>query len=59
MEVPRLWVESAYTTAIAMWDLSCIFDLYHSSKPPRILNLLSRARDRTCILMDTRWVHHR
>ena len=33
MEVPRLRVESelqlpAYTTATAMWDLSCILDLH-------------------------------
>ena len=43
MEVPRLGVElelqlSAYTTAAAMCDLSCICDLHHSSRQCRILN---------------------
>ena len=36
-----------------MWDLRHICDLYHSSWQSWILNPLSRARDRTCILMDT------
>ena len=52
MEVPRLGVEwklqlLAYTTAIAMQDLSCVCDLHHSSQQRRILNPLSEARDRT------------
>ena len=42
MEVPRLGVESelqllAYTTAIAMWDLSHVCDLQHSSGNTRPL----------------------
>ena len=42
MEVPRLGGESelqlpAYTTAIATWGLSCICDLYHSSRQCQIL----------------------
>ena len=58
VEVARLGVSSelqlpAYTTAIAMWDLSCICDLCYSSWQHRIPNPLSEARDRTCILMDT------
>ena len=58
MEVPRLGVISelqlpAYATAMAMPDLSCICGLYHSSQQCRILNPLSRARDRTPVLMDT------
>ena len=58
MEVPSLGVESelqppAYTTATATWDLSCIYDLHHSSLQHGILNSLSKARDWTHILMDT------
>ena len=57
MEVPRLGVQSelqlsAYTTATATWDPSCICDLYHSSQQHPILNPPSEARDRTCVLMD-------
>ena len=62
MEVPRLGVESelqlpGYTIATATRDPSCIFDLYHSSWRHQILNPLSEARDRTCILMDTSQAH--
>ena len=58
MEVPRLGVESelqllAYTTATAPWDPSRVFDLYYSSWQRRIPDPLSKARDRTLILMDT------
>ena len=58
MEVPRLGVESelqlpAYTTAIATPHLSCLCDLHRSSWPRWILNPLSEARDRNCVLMDT------
>ena len=64
MEVPRLGVElelqlPASTTATAMLYLSCVFDLHHSSRQHRILNPLSRAGDRTHVLMDTSWVHSR
>ena len=57
MEVPRLGVESqlqppAYTTATATCDLSGVCDRHHSSRQCRILNPLSKARDRTCILVD-------
>ena len=49
MEVPRLGVHSelllpAYATATATPDLSCVYDLHHSSEIP---NPLSKARDRT------------
>ena len=62
MEVRRLGVESepqlwAYTTATATQDPSCIFSLYHSSQQCQ-LNPLSKARDRTCVLMDTSQVHY-
>ena len=58
MEVPRLGVKLelqllAYTTATATWDPSHICNLYHSSRQRQILNPLSEARDRTCIVMDT------
>ena len=57
MEFPRLGVESelqlpAYATAAAAWDLSHVCNLHHSSRQLQILNPLSEARDRTCILMD-------
>jgi len=38
--------------AIATWDPSHVWDLYHSSQQHPILNSLSKARDWTCILMD-------
>ena len=58
MEVLRLGVESelqlpAYTTATATQDPSSICDLHHSSRQHQFSNPLSKARDQTCILMDT------
>ena len=41
-----------YTTASATQDLSCICDLYHSSRQCWILNPLSEAREWTLILID-------
>ena len=35
----------AYTIAIAVWDLSHIFDLHRSSRQCQILNPPSKARD--------------
>ena len=57
MEVPRLGVELehqllTYTTATAMPDMSCVCNLYHSSRQCQILNQLSKVRDRTCVFMD-------
>ena len=51
MEVPRLGTElelqlQAYATATAIPDLSCVWDLYHSLRQCRILNPLSKARDK-------------
>ena len=61
MEVPWLGVESelqllAYTIATATWDPSYVCDVHHSSLQCWILNLLRKARDQTCILMDTSWI---
>ena len=58
MEVPKLGVKLglqplACTTAIEMTYPSLVFDLYHSSLQHQILNLLSKARDWTWVLMDT------
>ena len=40
----------AYITGTATCDLSCVYNLHHSKS--QILNPLSEAKDRTCILMD-------
>ena len=52
MEVPRSGLKSelqllAYTIATATWDLSCICDLHHTSRPCQILNPLSEGRNWT------------
>ena len=62
MKFPSLGIKSelqllAYTTATVTGDLSHVCDLRHSSQQCWILNSLSKARDRTHILMDTSWVH--
>ena len=61
MDVPRVGVESelelpAYTTATVTPDPSHVCNLHHGSWQCWILNALSEARDRTCILMDASWV---
>ena len=61
MEVPSLGVKTklqllAYTTATAMPDMSHIFNLHCSLQQHCILNQLSKVRDQTCILIDTRQV---
>ena len=58
MKVPRLRVKLelqplAYSTATIPPDLSRIWNLHHTSRQRCILNPLSKARDQTCILMDT------
>ena len=57
-EVPGPGVElelqlPAYATAMATLDPSHICDLHHSSQQRRILNLLSEARGKICILTET------
>ena len=55
VEFPRLGGKSelqlpAYTTATSMPDPSHVCDLHHSSWQRQILNPLSEAGDRTCVL---------
>ena len=62
MEVPRLGVQSelqlpAYTTATATWGPSRVCNLQHSSQQRWVLNPLSKAKDRTCILMHAIQIH--
>ena len=62
MEVPRLGVESelqppAYARATATQDPSHVSDQHHSSQQHRILNPLSKARDRTRNLLVPGWIH--
>ena len=55
MEVPRIGVKVlAYASGTAMPDRSYICKLHHSSRQRCVLNPLSRARDQTHILMDTK-----
>ena len=59
MEFPSPGVKTELqlpATTTAAWDTSHICNLYHSSPQCPILTPLSKARDRTCILMDTSWV---
>ena len=59
MEVSRLGVKLELqlpATATAAWDPSHICNLHHSSWQHGILNPMNKARDRTCILMDTNQV---
>lgn len=61
MGVPRTGVASklwlpAYTTAAAMLDPSCIFDLHRRAGQLQILNPLWKARDETHIPKVTTWV---
>ena len=58
MEVPKVGVESelqlqVYTTATATGDLSHVCNLYHRSQQCRISDPLNKARNQTCILMDS------
>ena len=62
MEAPRLGVESAVAAGLyhshsnegSEPDRIC--NLHHNSQQHWILNPLSEARDRTCVLMDTNQV---
>ena len=50
-------VALAYATATAMWDLSRVCDLHHSSWQRQILNPLSKARDQNHNLMVPSQIH--
>ena len=57
MKVPRLGVDSelqllAYTTAAAMPDLSQVCDMHHRAQQHQILNPLSEASYRICVLVN-------
>ena len=63
MELPILEIkwemkQSAYVTATAMPDPSCILGLCHSLQQRLILNPLSKATDQTYILMETNQVRN-
>ena len=62
MGAPRLGIKSelfplAYATATAMPGPSLVCNLHHSSQQCRILSSLRKARDQTCVLMDTSQIH--
>ena len=61
MEIPRLGMESelqlpAYTIATATRDPSSICDLHHDSQQGWIADPVSKARDQTYTLLDTRQI---
>ena len=65
MEVPRLGIElelqlpaSTTATATATGDPDCVCDLPRSSGQRRVLNPLSEARDRACVLKDASWLRY-
>ena len=60
MKVPRLRVKSELqlpAIVTVTWDPSCVCNLHHSSQQCWILNPLSKARNRSHILMDTSRIH--
>ena len=64
MEIPRVGVESelqllTYSTATDTWDSSRVCNPHHSSQQHLILNLLSKARDQTLVVIATSWVLNR
>ena len=52
----RALTQQLLVYAAAVQNLSYVCSLHHSSQQSQILNLLSKAKDRTCILMDISWV---
>ena len=56
----RIWigavVASLYYSHSNTRKLGCVCDLHHSSQQSLKLNPVSKARDRTRILLDSRWI---
>ena len=52
-----LWLP-AFTIATATPDLSYVCNLHHRSRQCRILNLVSKARNQTYVLMDTSQIRY-
>ena len=46
-----------HSHATATPDPCCVCNLYHSSQQHWILNPMSKARDRTYVVMDTSQIH--
>ena len=57
MEVPSLGTELEPQPQQSRIGVLSVTYIHHSSRQHWILNPLNKARDWTCILMDTRWVH--
>ena len=53
----RTAAASLYHKATATRDPSLVCNLHHSLRQRWVLNPLSKARDQTCIFVDTSWVH--
>ena len=62
MDIPRLGVNQNYSCLpmlqLPTLDQSHVCNPHHSSRQCGMLNPLSKARDWTCVLMDTSWVHY-
>ena len=50
---PHLWSMEVPRLATAISGLSHVCNLHHSSQQDWVLNPLSKAKDQTCVLMDT------
>ena len=50
-------VAAGYARDTAMWDPSRVCNLHHNSRQCQILTPLSKAKDRTCVLVDIRFIN--